>query len=270
MFRWLKRSAPLPPFSAANPGQGAWVRTGFSNSERTWSEEASACDALAAALAKLGIAFERGKDRLDLPNGLIARPQFVALFPQDDGWVRTQTTIEINHATLCPAGTFEFQHAVGATLAESMQSGFESWAEADLPVFFDALRDKLERCTAMTKEFPAPPSRPARRRQVLLGPPVHRVAREVAEAGGQHDFCPCCLFTNSIGAFMEHFEADEFCGLRLFASRDAQGTIDADCRVNGIDFPAGREALIRYAARWPDRGFEFRKQFVAIRTLPLT
>jgi len=25
---------------------------------------------------------------------------------------------------------------------------------------------------------------------------------------------------------------------------------------------------MKYAATWPDRGFEFRKQFVAIRTLP--
>jgi hypothetical protein len=53
----------------------------------------------------------------------------------------------------------------------------------------------------------------------------------------------------------------------LFALRDKNGEAQADCRVNGENWNPAKEALIRYAATWPPRGFEFRKQFVAIRLL---
>ena len=49
--------------------------------------------------------------------------------------------------------------------------------------------------------------------------------------------------------------------------RNAEGSAEADCRVNGVDWPAGKAALLKYVATWPERGFEYRKQFVAIRTL---
>jgi len=268
VFRWLKRARSFPPFSAANPGRGVLFRAGFSRAEQQWSEEGNVLDAFAAALGPLGIAFERSADRLTFANGLIARPQFVNLVPQDDGSVRTATTIEINHATLCPAGLFEYQYASGATIAASMQSAFASWAETDLPVLLDALLDKPERCTTVVKDVTVKKTQTVRRRQILFGPTLHMAAEAAVEAGVGHDFCPCCLFTNCADAFVGHVGPDEFYGLRLFASRDQQGTIDGDCRINGVGFPAGRKALMKYAATWPDRGFEFRKQFVAIRTLP--
>ena len=56
-------------------------------------------------------------------------------------------------------------------------------------------------------------------------------------------------------------------GIRLFATRNAEGVTQADCRINGIDWPPGVAALLKYVATWPDRGLEYRKQFVAIRTL---
>jgi len=49
-------------------------------------------------------------------------------------------------------------------------------------------------------------------------------------------------------------------------SRDTEGHIEADCRVNGVDRPEGAAALMRYAKTWPDRGFEYRKQYVGIQT----
>ena len=45
-----------------------------------------------------------------------------------------------------------------------------------------------------------------------------------------------------------------------------EGRIEADCRVNGVDRPEGAAALVRYAQTWPDRGFEYRKQYVCIQT----
>lgn len=76
-------------------------------------------------------------------------------------------------------------------------------------------------------------------------------------ANGLH-LCP------SINAFLDHLKSDEFFGIRLFAARYEDGAAEADCRVNGEDWPAGKEALIRYVNQWPQRGFEFRKQYVAI------
>ena len=73
--------------------------------------------------------------------------------------------------------------------------------------------------------------------------------------------CPLCL---SLTAFRDHLQANEFCGIRLFASRDANGEAVADCRINGVDWAPGQAELLKYVATWPDRGFEYRKQYVAI------
>ena len=51
---------------------------------------------------------------------------------------------------------------------------------------------------------------------------------------------------------------------RLFASRDSESVAQADCRINGVDWAPGISALLKYVATWPNRGFEYRKQFVAI------
>jgi hypothetical protein len=55
--------------------------------------------------------------------------------------------------------------------------------------------------------------------------------------------------------------------MRLYAARYADGTVVADCRVNGEEYPMGAEHLKKYAETWPHRGLEIRKQYVAIRTV---
>jgi hypothetical protein len=267
MFRWLKRKPPLPPFSTANPGEGTWIRTAFANGQRSWLEEADTLDILAGVLESRGSRFERGKGRLDLDNGLVLRPQFVRLQPRDDGFVHTVSTVEVNHPELCPNGAFEYQHALDQTTADSLRKGLEGWADTDLPVFMDALRLEPQDCTSRIKYVPATSSVPARRREILFGPPFHAVTRKVRDSGEQHDFCPCCLLTNCLDTFNDKLEAAEFCGIRLFATRDQQGVAEADCRINGVDWAPGAEALRRYVGRWPDHGLEYRKQFVIIRTL---
>ena len=61
---------------------------------------------------------------------------------------------------------------------------------------------------------------------------------------------------------------DRFYGIRFFAARNSDGVAEADCRINGEDWPPGKEALRAYVAKWPDLGFEFRKQFVIVQNLP--
>lgn len=224
------------------------------NGERVWLEQADAVYCLAKVLQRRGVAFEKHprQEQLDLPNGLSLRPQFATVRLQEDS-VSTSTTIEVNHPELCPQGTFEYQHAWATTVNESLESGFNDWAGTDLPVFMDALRGTLEQCTALEH----------RQRQIILGPPFWARAAAPSPAV-DHEFCPCCLLTRSLEAFREPLEGQAFCGVRLFALRHPQGAPQADCRINGVDWPLGAQALRQYVATWPGEGLEYRKQFVAI------
>ncbi|MDW3684252.1 DUF6348 family protein [Cupriavidus sp. CV2] len=83
----------------------------------------------------------------------------------------------------------------------------------------------------------------------------------------EHGFCPCCLLTKSIEAFRPILETCEFAAIRLYAARDGEGEIQAVCRLNGEDYPAGKLALMDYVKTWPEMGFEFRKQLVVVRSV---
>jgi hypothetical protein len=104
-------------------------------------------------------------------------------------------------------------------------------------------------------------------RQVILGPVAHLATNPPPKKKEAHPFCPCCLFTESMEAFHAVLQTDQFLGVRLFASRDQLGVAAADCRVNGEDFAAALPALTAYVEKWPQRGLEFRKQYVVIRTV---
>jgi hypothetical protein len=267
MFRKSGRKQTIPPFSAENPGQAASIVLEFSDDERTWQEEVDATRILAEVLKAGGVKARAGEERVELEHELILRPQIVELQPRDDGSVRTATTIEINHPDLCPDGLFEYQHAIGGTFGESLQRGFENWLQLDLPVFIEPFRSKKKQLSSLVLEYPAKQSGTAVKRQVILGPVSHRASREVQDADEEHSFCPCCLFTNCMNAFQEQLETDRFYGIRLYAFRNSEGAAEADCRINGVDWQAGTQALLKYVESWPDRGMEIRKQFVAIRTV---
>jgi hypothetical protein len=186
--------------------------------------------------------------------------------PLDNAGVKTATTIQVSHAALVPGGVFEYQHSSGTNLRDSHAKGFKSWAELDLPGFMDALRAESKTCMVMQMS----PGKEGvslltANRRVVFGPTM-QMAQKPEPVPGQDDFCPCCLFTRSLEAFNDLVKSDAFYGVRLFVTRDTDGQIQADCRVNGIDFPAGAAALIRYAHSWPDRGLEYRKQYVCIQT----
>jgi hypothetical protein len=57
-------------------------------------------------------------------------------------------------------------------------------------------------------------------------------------------------------------------GVRLFAARNEDGSPEADCRVNGEGWEEGKRALMEYARSWPDRGMEFRKQYIFLQDAP--
>src|SRR5262249_19279878 len=149
-------------------------------------------------------------------------PRMAGFQPLEPSGIRTATIIRVRHPEVIPQEIFEFQHYAGNDLQHSLTKGFESWAQVDLVVLLEALRDKLQVCTAMEMTFPETDARPARERRVILGPIAHMAARAEL-APSDHPFCPCCLLTNTFEAFRAQLEGEDFFAIRLFALRDENG-----------------------------------------------
>jgi len=254
----------------------------FSNAERSWTETYDMITLATSVLKAQGASVQREKTWLVHRNsGFVLLPRLVSLQPLEKGGVRTTTTIQVNHPALVPDGLFEYQHSTGDTVADSLRKGIEQWAQVDFVPLLEALQAKPESCTTLNMTFPAKEDRPVLFRRAVLGPVMHFMEQPPAQEkkpllGNQdenegkcdrHDFCPCCLVTNSFDAFKELMEDNHFYGLRLFAARDGEGTAQADCRLNGEDWEKGAQALREYAKTWPDTGYEFRKQYVVLQSV---
>ncbi len=269
MFDWFKQKAPpvQPSICQANPSRGIKVSLAFANAERTWTEEVDLVTRMAEVLRSGGYVLSTGKSWVQLESGLVLQPGFVSSQPLQQGGVQTLTTVEVSHPTGgIPAGVFEFQHSTGNDTCQSVAKGFEGWMNLDLPVFLDALRPKPEKCTFLEFNLPAGGGKPSQKRRAVLGPVSHLVSHPAEGPAEEHPFCPCCLFTRSGDVMKPKILDNHFYGLRLFAMRRHDGTPAADCRLNGEDWEPGKSALIEYVKSWPDRGVEFRKQYVIIQT----
>ena len=260
------KKAPKPPKpSAENPGLGSTANVGFSNNERSWEESADLVEILAEVLLEKGFECDQHKHWLQFGK-LQFQPQVVSLAPLDDGGVQTASTIEVSHPEVIPGGLFEYQHATGDNTAESFRNGFSSWVESDFPAFFDLDRDEPRICTMLSVDFPETQNAKRLSRRILLAPPAH-YAENPADSGEEHPFCACCLVTNNYESFEDLISADTVHGVRLFVLRDQSGSAQADCRVDGIEHDAGEHALKNYAETWPQRGYEYRKQYVLVHTV---
>jgi hypothetical protein len=258
MFSWFRKEPRPPKPATGNPGRGHKVQVGFSNVKRTWAETDDLATSLSDVLNNMGQKAVAKGDWVELEGGFALLPQVVSVEPFEDAGVKTATTIQTSHPALVPAGIFEFQYSSGTDIRDSFAKGFKNWAELDLPVFQNALRAEPEDCMVATME-------PNRR--IVFGPTI-QMAEQPEAVPGQDDFCPCCLFSKNVAGFQDLLKDDTFYGVRLFVSRNQEGLIEADCRVNGVDRPEGAAALERYAKTWPKRGFEYRKQYVAIQARP--
>lgn len=272
-----------PKRSPSNPGKGSAGSVAFQRAEKSWKERFDLVGLLAWALAQKGHAVRTEKHWLvHEKSGFTLMPQIVELQPLDEGGVRTTSTIQTNHDVLMPDGVFEYQHSTGDHVEESFRTGFEQWVETDFVALLDALKARPEICTSLEYEFPPKTGMSAECRRVILGPITHIIQNPKARAEQQipeaqertqgdhcedHEFCPCCLLTNSFEVFRELIEDRGVYGIRLFAMRDANGYPQADCRVNGNDWDKGTEALRKYVGTWPAAGFEMRKQYVVVQTM---
>lgn len=273
----------LPKLLPSNPGKGIAGNVAFSNAEKTWTEHYHLATLAASALQEQGHPVQCEESWLVLKeSGFLVLPQLVHLQRLHNSGVRTTTTIQVNHPALVPDGIFEYQHSTGDNVEDSFRKGFVQWAQTDLVALLDALRPETSVCTTLKFDFPEKDGGPAYSRRAVLGPVAHYVqnpqtyANEIVPQAGEnreveqcerHEFCPCCLLTNSFKTFNEFIENNGFYGLRLFAARDQNGTAQADCRVNGTDWEKGAEALRKYVETWPQAGFEFRKQYVILQSV---
>ncbi|MFZ6743165.1 DUF6348 family protein [Undibacterium sp. JH2W] len=203
---------------------------------------------------------------LALEDGLLLAVERVETVTLAEDKFRTCTRIYVSHAEYFPQGLSEYQHAMGATESEAVLEGLRTWVKMDLLVLQDAVREQPLNCTVIEMNTSAEAAESTSFRQVILGPVAHLVSQPAPRKKEDHPFCPCCLFTESMPAFHDLLQTSDFIGIRLFASRDNEDKLAADCRVNGEDFIPAVEYLKQYAEKWPQRGLEFRKQYVVVRT----
>lgn len=267
----FNESNPEPSVHPENPGHSTWVRFDFQREEGgdtvKWSEEFDLIDLLGDVLAEDNTVASRQGNWLVTDRGFWLKPQFVEHSFSDDA-IRTTTTIEVAHPSLLSRACFEYQHSRSEDSAkDSIRSGFVQWARMDWKVFEDLAGPDLQHCQSMSMSFPtsSEDGSSSSERSILFGPATHMVAKQASESlVDEHPFCPCCLFTNTMEAFIPQLHSTGTFGLRLYAARGADGEVMADCRVNGEDCTAGMNALRTYVESWPDLGFEFRKQYVIV------
>jgi hypothetical protein len=254
-----------------NPGTTTRGRVAFANGERSWTESFDVLDALTTVLSKSKHAFRQDRSELLLLDTSITLiPGLVGgVQPLEKGGVRTVTTVEIHHPVLLPRGVFEYQHATGEQAQASIYRGLDAWVESDLVAILDALRETPATCNAWLKTFPETSDSAALKRRIVFGPVTYYAQQPTPEKvntlSDEHaGFCTCCLLTKCWGAFEALIAARETFAIRFYAMRDSDGAPAADCRVNGVDYEAGKEALRRYVRSWPARGVELRKQYVVV------
>lgn len=258
-----------PDVLPANPGQAASGDFSFTDGVETWSETIH----LAELLRDVGIGLHEELEVdhawvIHKASGLTMLPLLANYYPIESGGYQSLTTIQVHHPTLIPDGIFEFQHSTGNSLTHSLAQGFHVWLQTDFVSLMDATREKPGQCTFLEMAFPPEGDQPKRVRRAILGPVAHYSQRpQPADPNDEHPFCPCCLLTRSFAAFQDLIKGSGTYGIRFFAARDEAGQAQADCRINGEDYEAGAVALREYAATWPKAGYEFRKQYVILRSM---
>jgi Family of unknown function (DUF6348) len=258
------------PLRKGNPGVGVQAKLAFTEGDKSWTEQLNVVDLTARALEARGHSGVAHNSWIEHPDsGFIIMPQIVGVEVMDGGGVHSITTIQIHHPTLVLDGVFEYQHAWGDSVEKAMYHGFEQWAQVDFAALLDALRPQPKTCMTLSFSFPEKDGKPAYHRRAILSPVAHYMTNPPAadQKPEAHPFCPCCLLTNTHKAFLSQMKEESFYAVRFFAARRADGSPQADCRVNGEDFKPGMEALCEYVKTWPGSGYEFRKQYVLLHTV---
>ncbi|MDR2625208.1 MAG: DUF6348 family protein [Zoogloeaceae bacterium] len=221
-------------------------------------------ETLREVLVSLDLPVTLESGRIVLADGIQIAAEALETHLLANEMVQTATSITAWHDIFFPGGLTEFQHAIGTNEAAAWNDGCKTWAQQNLVTLQDAIKDVPDRCMQMEANFPD-----GRTRQIILGPAIRHQTVVAAEQDEAHPFCPCCLFTHSgnaevLGGLLE---SSAFLGIYFFVFRN-EGNFNADCRINGEDFPDALPFLVEYAKTWPGHALEFRKQYVVLRDKP--
>lgn len=232
-----------------------------------------ACQALQKAFEnKCMVTIRHDKWVIHEPTGYMFSPNLFQVQGTIDEDVSTGTTVEILHPKLFPDGIYEYQYSFAKDgVFDSMVQGFELWIDSDVTVLFASIEDKPEQFMYLTMDTP-PDEDTQIHRQVIFGNVMRYGGTKTEDnpeknSDTEHDFCPCCLFTQNIELFGPLLKTNKNYAVRLFVSRNDEGETDADCRLNGDEWEEAKPKLKAYADTWKGEGMEFRKQYVIIKAI---
>ena len=230
------------------------------------TEAFDSADTLASVLDRREFVYDRSATAVRLRESELAMsPRVMGVYVLPDGRCQTVCTVTVRHATAFPDALFEYQHATARFVSGALAKGFAEWVDTDLDVLVEAVTGRVDRCTLLDVVVPATAGAPARVRRAFIGPVERRgPAREELPTEGAV-FGPSLAITRSPEAFGRWIDKDDFVGVKLYGVRQADGTVGADCRVNGQEFEPGKAALRQYVRTWPGRGPRAEKQYVVIR-----
>ena len=204
-------------------------------------------------------------------NGYYLFPLLIALSHDEDNGFKISATIQIHHKEIFPEGIFEYVYPQkqATDLTDGLFDLFKTWVDLDWETLADCLNLKNSKYMSVEIELKDVV------KHIFYGSVLSypNVDAEKLKAKGIDpdpyidEFCPCCLFTNSMEAFDDQIkDTEKNYAVRLFAMKDVNGEIKADCRINGEEYPQAEEYLKKYASTWKDCDIiKFRKQYVIIR-----
>ncbi|BBM45643.1 DUF6348 family protein [Leptotrichia trevisanii] len=209
-------------------------------------------------------------------NGYYLLPLLINFYYDENNELKMSATIQIHHKEIFPNGIFEYVYP--QQKAENAIDGlfelFETWVDLDWLTLCDCL--KFEKSEYMSMRIDLDKEK-IKSKHVFYGPVLSYPNFDVEEAKSKgididpyiDEFCPCCLFTNSMEAFDEQIkDTSQNYAIRLFAMKNPDGEIDADCRINGEEYPQAEKYLKNYTKTWKKCDImKFRKQYVIIRNV---
>lgn len=209
-------------------------------------------------------------------NGYSLLPALINFYSDENNEIKISATVQIHHKEVFPNGIFEYVYP--QKKVENVIGGlfelFETWVNLDWRTLCDCL--KFEKSEFMSMRIDLNKEK-TQAKHVFYGPVLSYPNIDVEDAKAKgidvdpyiDEFCPCCLFTNSMEAFVKQIkDTNQNYAIRLFAMKDPNGEVDADCRINGEEYPQAEEYLKKYAKTWKDCDIiKMRKQYVIIKNV---
>ena len=206
MFSWF-RKAPRPPRPAAeNPGRGHTVRVAFANAQKSWEEKDDLAASLATTLNALGheatVKRRLGGTRRRILVGAAGRERRAHGRRRREYRHHDPDVARGAHAQRI----FEFQHSSGTDVRDSFAKASRAGRSSICRCSSMRCEQSPRRAWSWKWQGQESKSLLAQDRRLVFGPTLQMAQKPETSAPAEHDFCPCCLFTNSIDAFDELHE----------------------------------------------------------------